>query len=306
LAGGEASGWRPSLILSPMLVEDGRILLISNLYLSFLTEIRGPLLSPDRDSPPLQKDSPNINLRQLSKKPRKRPRGKPAYSDNEDEEKKITSRRSRYSLPGIEFFNLFPDDNGFKVSTAVRMNASFPYVSPAVDLPVTPRRRVVDAGYYDNYGVNVASSWLYHYRHWLRSHTSGILLIQIRDNISENRRLYSGTAGEGWKWSRGIEWLTGPLVGAASASESRMAFRDDEALKELADYFNPSGKEQHFTTVVFESREDIALNWYLTRMEIKHMGRNFDSYRKPGNGEVIEAGNAKALRKLVQWWGSKP
>jgi hypothetical protein len=34
----------------------------------------------------------------------------------------------------IEFFRLFPDADEFKLSTAVRMNASFPCVSP-VDGP---------------------------------------------------------------------------------------------------------------------------------------------------------------------------
>jgi len=41
------------------------------------------------------------------------------------------------------------------------MNASFPLVSPGVSLPTTPPRRVVDAGYYDNHGVNLAAMWLY-------------------------------------------------------------------------------------------------------------------------------------------------
>ena len=41
------------------------------------------------------------------------------------------------------------------------MNASFPYISPAVSLPVDPPRRVVDAAYYDNYGVNLAAAWAY-------------------------------------------------------------------------------------------------------------------------------------------------
>ena len=47
------------------------------------------------------------------------------------------------------------------------MNASFPYISPAVSLPVDPPRRVVDAGYYDNYGVNLAAAWAYMNREWI-------------------------------------------------------------------------------------------------------------------------------------------
>ena len=60
------------------------------------------------------------------------------------------------------------------------MNATFPYVSPAVRLPVSPARRVVDAGYYDNYGINVAASWIQEHREWIRLHTSGVVLIQVQ------------------------------------------------------------------------------------------------------------------------------
>src|SRR5262249_9650533 len=42
---GEAAGWRPSLVFSPMLVEDGRQLLISNLDLKRVVENRGHILT---------------------------------------------------------------------------------------------------------------------------------------------------------------------------------------------------------------------------------------------------------------------
>ena len=41
------------------------------------------------------------------------------------------------------------------------MSATFPFASPAVSLPMDVPRRVVDAGYYDNYGVDLATSWIY-------------------------------------------------------------------------------------------------------------------------------------------------
>jgi hypothetical protein len=47
---------------------------------------------------------------------------------------------------------------GFPLSTAARLSAAFPFVSGAVLLPTNPRRHVVDAGYYDNYGLELASN----------------------------------------------------------------------------------------------------------------------------------------------------
>ena len=60
----------------------------------------------------------------------------------------------------------------------------------------------------------------------------------------------------------------------------------------LDDFFNSRGGE-HFTTLVFESRERAALNWHLTRREIKNMRRNL----KP------DSPNAKAIARLKSWWG---
>src|SRR5262249_36030608 len=49
--------------------------------------------------------------------------------------------QDRYSRSAVEFFRLFPQSRGrFKLSTAARMSASFPYVSPAGDLPPAPPR----------------------------------------------------------------------------------------------------------------------------------------------------------------------
>src|SRR5262249_54017194 len=80
-----------------------------------------------------------------------------------------------------ELFRLFPDARErFAVGTAARMNASFPLVSPGVSLPTNPPRRVVDAGYYDNFGVNLAAMWLLRNEGGVRKHTSGGGVVEIR------------------------------------------------------------------------------------------------------------------------------
>src|SRR5258708_32017065 len=72
---------------------------------------------------------------------------------------------------------------------ATRLSAAFPYVSSAVLLPTQPRRHVVDAGYCDNYGLELAGNWLRELleqrKRLLEEMISGILVIQIRDNVSE-------------------------------------------------------------------------------------------------------------------------
>jgi hypothetical protein len=294
LAPGEAAGWRPSLIFSPMLVEDGRRLLISNLYLSDLAEASGRSLSID-DQPPPKLPTADPAEPALGKLPTKQSRPRSKQLDD--------AERYRYSLSALEFFQLFPDRlDKFQVSTAVRMSATFPYVSPAADLPTVPRRRVVDAGYYDNFGVHVAASWLYHHRDWLREHTSGVVLIQIRDSASERRRLYSNAEKDTWNLVKGLEWLTGPIVGAGSALMSIMSFRNDEQVQALNDFFNDERRD-FFTIVVFESKVEIALSWHLTREDIRHVLSGFDSYPDPQRPDTtMPSENQSSLRRLKEWW----
>ncbi|MEM6878955.1 MAG: patatin-like phospholipase family protein [Bacteroidota bacterium] len=63
--------------------------------------------------------------------------------------------------------------------TALRMNATYPYVLPFVQLPTEPRIRVMDAGYRDNFGIISAARFLHVYKDWIVENTSGVLLVQI-------------------------------------------------------------------------------------------------------------------------------
>jgi hypothetical protein len=208
LAAGEKEGWRPSLIFSPTLIEDGRRLLISNLNLHSVA-----LNAPSCQSSLLEPGDP-----------------------------KHPSRT--FSWEALELFKLFPDActrKAFKLATAARLSASFPFVSPAAVLPTEPRRRVVDAGYYDNYGVSLAASWLMggHARTWLRKNVSGVVLIQIRDARSaDDHRLWSVPVEGSDPLTRGFEELTSPLVGLYNANGSTASFHGDEQLQLLTRAFN--------------------------------------------------------------------
>ena len=159
-----------------MIIEDGRRLLISNLDLHKLTGATGGEITDDDPG----------------------------------------STSHLYSLSALEFFRLFPLATDFHLATGVRMSASFPYVSPAVNLPTDPPRRVVDAGYYDNYGIQLAAAWAQVNFEWLIRETSGVVLVQIRDAISEEERRDVADAPTGF-WAtlaRSFQSFTSPLEGA--------------------------------------------------------------------------------------------
>jgi hypothetical protein len=80
---------------------------------------------------------------------------------------------------GLESMIGHEQRDSLRFLTALRMNATYPYVLPFVQLPTKPIVRVMDAGYRDNYGVLTAARFVQNFAPWIREHTSGVIMIQI-------------------------------------------------------------------------------------------------------------------------------
>ena len=309
LSVGEWEGWRPSLVFTPMLVEDGRRMLISNVNLDYAPRNIGHVLLP-------------ADTRKLSQN------SKLARSD-------LKEGFDIFSLSAVEFFRIFPEAWDFRLSTGVRMSAAFPLITPAVSLPTIPSRRVVDAGYYDNYGVNLASLWLFQNHEWLMEHTSGVVLIQIRDFQAERsrrelnsdpelnpaegvfKRLLRSSRLSSWlvdrldiaegNTGRGSQWLTSPLEGASAARYSITSFRNDEqveALSNLIHFLKPTRpvRPGFYTTVVFECPKEASLSWSVTRQEIRDIRNGFNPNTIDPSFSDAARKNVEKLSLLQSWW----
>lgn len=90
-------------------------------------------------------------------------------------------------ISGVEFSRFFNKQgaDSLRFLTALRMSATFPYISPNVELPSKPRMEVMDAGMNDNFGIGDALKFLYVFRNWIKENTSGVVLVSIRDSPSE-------------------------------------------------------------------------------------------------------------------------
>lgn len=255
-AGEEAGGRIPSLILSPMMIEDGRLLLISNLDLTALPPLRRMLLNL---SLPLGLEARLWSLLPQNAMHRRRMVYTTGSKITEDH---AGMTAGSYSLFGLEFFRLFPKARAFRLATAVRMNATFPFVSPAVSLPTSPPRHVVDAGYYDNYGIHVSTAWIHMNREWLIRNTSGVLLVQVRDGLSVLDRWDVDDHEPDYRDSiaQGFQFLLSPLQGAARARASTGMFRNDREIQHLSDWFTGvTGCRAFFTTIVLENPAGVSV-----------------------------------------------
>ena len=243
LAPGEAAGWRPSLVFSPMLVEDGRQLLISNLELDEIVQ-------------------------------------RPA--------RRLDIGEQIYSRPSVQFFHLYPDSK-VSIATVARMSASFPWVSPASELPSEPYRRVVDAGYFDNFGGYVTAAWLRRYLPYLRANTSGVLVVQIRDDESDDANRAVASA-EAELPERAFSELVAPLSAIFKTRNPAKNYHNDFDLSAF------TSEDGFVSSVVIElPKETAPLSWNLTARETKHIAA------------AVRSGQAgKAIASISAWWTAPP
>jgi hypothetical protein len=242
---GEKEGWLPSLVYSPMLVEDGRRVLVSNLELGQIVESLGPRASC---SAPCAQSISAIQL---------------------------------FACAGVGIDTI-------KLSTVARLSATFPWVTSAALLTTTPDRRVVDAGYYDNYGVDIATAWIRENAGWLEANTSGVLLLQIRD---ETTAATDVTAEPGP--SRLHEWvsaLSTPIEGFLAARSASMTFRNDQKVEVLAGDRRLHHAERFFVTETIEFAQKAPLEWYLNRESI-------DVLETPPSERLFDS--------VAAWWATR-
>lgn len=89
---------------------------------------------------------------------------------------------------GIDFGALFAkqDPLNVRVLTALRMNATFPYILPNVWLPTEPIVDVMDAGLRDNFGQETTLRFIENFKDWIQDNTGGVIILQIRDRTKDS------------------------------------------------------------------------------------------------------------------------
>jgi len=87
-------------------------------------------------------------------------------------------------VSGIDFLRFFKeqDSEDLRFLSALRMSATFPYITPNTTLPTEPPIQIMDAGISDNFGMSDAIRFLYAFRKWVEENTSGVIFISIRDS----------------------------------------------------------------------------------------------------------------------------
>ncbi|MFC3880409.1 patatin-like phospholipase family protein [Algoriphagus namhaensis] len=84
----------------------------------------------------------------------------------------------------VDFTRFFADHDAMDLRflTALRMSATFPFITPNIELPSEPSMETMDTGLSDNFGIQDALRFIYVFQSWIAQNTSGVVLVTIRDS----------------------------------------------------------------------------------------------------------------------------
>lgn len=174
------------------------------------------------------------------------------------------------SPDAVDFSALFAEQGpqNIRLLTALRMNATFPYVLPNVWLPSEPVIDVMDAGLRDNYGQETALRFIDHFKDWLQNNTSGVLLLQMRDRTNDN-----------WQHPLGTGSVTDILLKPATMLQNNWYKLQDFFQTDQYSYLHSDSSLaiQRLTFMYLPQKEDkgAALNFHLTASERKDVMASF-------------------------------
>lgn len=182
------------------------------------------------------------------------------------------------------------DPMNLRLLTALRMNATFPYVLPNVWLPTTPVIDVMDAGFRDNFGEQTAIRFIHVFREWLQENTSGVVFIQIRDRKT-------GGWQNPYESNDITELVTKPLLLLQYNWYKMQEYNQDDLLSLSQNDLKVPFYKLTFQYVPKNELEAATLNFHLTRQEKSDIADALSSSANQQNFKVIRGFMNKGLPK---------
>ena len=173
-------------------------------------------------------------------------------------------------VDGVEFQEVCKNQqpNSLWMTSAIRANASFPYVLPFPELPTRNRVRIMDAGANDNFGVSTALRFCWYFRTWIAQNTSGVVVIQFRDTPRhapiekiDSKTIFEnvlGTIGDSYRSiANSKDFINGQLL-----AHCKQSYPTDFQIVE-------------FQYLASDSTDNASLNFHLTKREKQDILNSF-------------------------------
>ena len=202
-------------------------------------------------------------------------------------------------IKGINFQRFFAPQGAENLSflSALRMSASFPYITPSITLPSDPPMEIMDAGISDNYGISDAINFLYVFKDWIAANTSGVVMVAIRDSEDDEpieKQLQPSLFQKFFNPISGVYNNLGNIQDINNDSQIEYAQSWYNGSIDCIEFeyitstiFSDSDLDPENTSVQMQKKKAIeraSLNWRLTSREKRNIRENFDS---PKNQESL-------------------
>lgn len=184
-------------------------------------------------------------------------------------------------IDAIDYAHFFrnQDPYNLRLVSALRMNATFPFVLPVVKLPCSPEMNVMDAGLRDNFGAEIASRWLDVFKDWLQENTQEVVWLQIRDTKEQDVLPASTQDNLG-------SMLGDPLFVIQNKWEPFQSYTQSYIRDLIPQEF--TGKLRMFTLTYVAHKPDktAKLNFHLTQQEKDDL---YHAIQSQNNRQVIDS-----------------
>lgn len=191
------------------------------------------------------------------------------------------------SPDAVDFGAMFSRQNpqNIRLLTALRMNATFPYVLPNVWLPSNPVIDVMDAGLRDNFGQETTLRFIEYFKDWLKANTSKVIILQMRDRMQDNWQQPFETGSV-------TDFLIKPGTMLQHNWYKLQDFSETDQYSYLRSAFGENLERVSFIYVPEKEEKGAALNFHLTAREKRDVQHSFsNSYNQP---------SLKRIRELLQ------
>jgi len=170
-------------------------------------------------------------------------------------------------IDAVDFAHFFEgqDPLNLQIMSALRMSATFPIVLPVVKMPSAPEMDIMDAGLRDNFGIESSMRYIATFRDWIKAHTGGVILLQVRDT-----RQYEPSEGAA------ENSMTGMILNPMFAIQQKWAAFQTYHQSYLEDFASadfPPGMLHKIVLQYIPQDKDksAALNFHLTGREKKDL-----------------------------------
>ena len=185
---------------------------------------------------------------------------------------------------GVEYRRFFEKQNadGLNFITALRMSASFPYITPLVNLPSEPSMELIDAGVRDNEGLELALRYVYQHEEWLKRHTSGVVIVQAKANRPDQIPIEEESLSK-------FDEISRPIGGVVQSFHNLQIYNKSLLMQLSKEYLDVNIDVVRFS--LFEEKDNVSLSWHLTEREKRSI-----------KSSMSKDMNEKALLRMQQYF----